>query len=92
VGSPPRLRCAHQPRDAALRPTAPPPPVDHLPATPALRRGRRAALVPRRVRRPRRAGAAPAAQSGPLAGRRPHAHRLLRHHRRPVRAGRLSVG
>ena len=61
VGASQRERRADESRDAALRAAASPCAVGNVPDAPALRRARRAARVPRCVRHPHRAPAAPVA-------------------------------
>ena len=73
-----RVGGAHQPRDAARRAAPAPRAVGHVPRPAPLRRGRRAAHLPRRLRQPRRAAAAPAAPPGRPPRRRPGVHLLAR--------------
>ena len=92
VGPQARQRRAHQPGDAPLRAAPQPRPLGDVPAAPPLRRRRRAARVPGRVRHPRRPRAAPAPPARRRPRRRPDVHRLLGHHRRARRGWRRRCG
>ena len=85
-----RARRDHQSRHAAHRHPAQPHEVGAAVREPALRRYRRAAHVPRRLRLARRERVATAASHLPLLRLRPGLHLLQRHHRQP-RAARLGA-